>query len=217
MRRCSSLVVGFRDCRCRRRAQAARRRRLPAIPPELALDRTLPIDPAVKTGRLPNGLRYFIRQNARPANRVSMRLAVNAGAIQEEADQRGPRALPRAHGLQRHRELQAGRAGVVPRVDRRALRPARQRLDVVRRNHLHARRCRPIGRATSIAACSVLQRLRRPASRCCPPRVEKERGVVLEEWRGRLGAGSRLTDKQLPVIFQGRATPSACRSACPRC
>jgi zinc protease len=25
----------------------------------------------------------------------------------------------------------------------------------------------------------------------------------MEEWRGRLGAGSRLTDKQLPVIFQG--------------
>ena len=36
-----------------------------------------------------------------------------------------------------------------------------------------------------------------------PAEVEKERGVVLEEWRGRLGAGSRLTDKQLPVIFQG--------------
>ena len=60
-----------------------------ALPPELALTRTLPIDPAVRSGKLPNGLTYFIRQNARPANRVSMRLAVNAGAIQEEADQRG--------------------------------------------------------------------------------------------------------------------------------
>src|SRR4029450_2824714 len=59
-----------------------------AIPPELALDRTLPIDPAVKSGRLPNGLRYFIRENKRPANRVAMRLAVNAGAIQEDAAQR---------------------------------------------------------------------------------------------------------------------------------
>ena len=27
--------------------------------------------------------------------------------------------------------------------------------------------------------------------------------MVIEEWRGRLGAGSRITDKQLPVIFQG--------------
>src|SRR5512145_1172447 len=69
------------------RAQVAS---LPAqIPPELALDRTLPIDTAVRTGRLPNGLRYFIRQNARPEKRVSMRLAVNAGAIQEDPNQRG--------------------------------------------------------------------------------------------------------------------------------
>src|SRR4029453_6371966 len=36
-----------------------------------------------------------------------------------------------------------------------------------------------------------------------PEEIEKERGVVLEEWRGRLGANSRLTDQQLPVIFQG--------------
>ena len=34
-----------------------------------------------------------------------------------------------------------------------------------------------------------------------PEEIEKERGVVIEEWRGRLGAGSRLTDKQLPVLL----------------
>jgi zinc protease len=33
--------------------------------------------------------------------------------------------------------------------------------------------------------------------------IDKERGVVLEEWRGRLGAGSRVTDQQLPVLFSG--------------
>src|SRR5438045_2850572 len=31
--------------------------------------------------------------------------------------------------------------------------------------------------------------------------VDKERGVVVEEWRGGLGAGSRIRDKQLPVLF----------------
>ena len=34
-----------------------------------------------------------------------------------------------------------------------------------------------------------------------PEEVDKERGVVIEEWRGRLGAGSRLTDKQLPILL----------------
>ena len=31
--------------------------------------------------------------------------------------------------------------------------------------------------------------------------VDKERGVVIEEWRGGLGAGSRVRDKQIPVLF----------------
>src|SRR4029077_15628252 len=34
-----------------------------------------------------------------------------------------------------------------------------------------------------------------------PAEVDKERGVVIEEWRGRLGAGSRVRDKQTPVLF----------------
>src|SRR5207247_1700560 len=31
--------------------------------------------------------------------------------------------------------------------------------------------------------------------------VDKERGVVIEEWRGGLGAGSRIRDKQFPMLF----------------
>ena len=79
-----------------------------------------------------------------PPERAARQSRGDAARRQRRRDPGGrrsarPRALPRAHGLQRHRALQAGRAGVVPRIDRRALRPARQRLDVVRRNDLHAR------------------------------------------------------------------------------
>src|SRR5205823_9669043 len=34
-----------------------------------------------------------------------------------------------------------------------------------------------------------------------PKEIDKERGVVIEEWRGGLGAGSRVRDKQIPVLF----------------
>jgi zinc protease len=34
-----------------------------------------------------------------------------------------------------------------------------------------------------------------------PKEIDKERGVVVEEWRGGLGAGSRIRDKQVPVLF----------------
>ena len=46
-------------------------------------------DPALRTGTLPNGLTYFVRHNASPAGRAELRLVVNAGSMQEDADQRG--------------------------------------------------------------------------------------------------------------------------------
>ena len=50
---------------------------------------TIPFDAAVRTGTLPNGLKYFVRQNARPAKRVLLRLAVKAGSLDEADDQQG--------------------------------------------------------------------------------------------------------------------------------
>ena len=49
----------------------------------------IPFDSAVRTGTLPNGLTYFIRRNARPEKRVSLRLAVKAGSLYEDDDQLG--------------------------------------------------------------------------------------------------------------------------------
>src|SRR4051794_20442003 len=54
-----------------------------------ALQDTLPFDPAVRTGTLPNGLKYFVRQNSRPASRVLLRLAVKTGSLDEADDQQG--------------------------------------------------------------------------------------------------------------------------------
>src|SRR5437763_1512815 len=49
----------------------------------------IPFDKAVRTATLPNGLKYFVRQNGRPAKRVSLRLAVKAGSLNEADDQLG--------------------------------------------------------------------------------------------------------------------------------
>src|SRR5581483_8750026 len=58
-------------------------------PTAINLQDKLPFDQAVRTGTLPNGLKYFIRRNGRPAQRVSMRLAVKAGSLMEADDQQG--------------------------------------------------------------------------------------------------------------------------------
>src|SRR5581483_7537760 len=49
----------------------------------------MPVDPEVLIGGLPNGLRYYIRPNGKPAKQVELRLVVKAGSVLEDDDQRG--------------------------------------------------------------------------------------------------------------------------------
>ncbi len=53
------------------------------------LSQKIPLDSAVRTGKLPNGLTYYIRHNEKPENKAEMRLVVNAGSILEDPDQQG--------------------------------------------------------------------------------------------------------------------------------
>jgi zinc protease len=85
MRRVVSIVVLFVSLAGFVAAEQA----APQQPTPLPLEQELPVDPAVRTGQLANGMRYYIRRNARPANRVALRLAVNVGSIHEDDDQRG--------------------------------------------------------------------------------------------------------------------------------
>ena len=50
---------------------------------------TLPVDPAVRTGTLDNGLSYYVRRNTEPHNRAELALVINAGSVLEDDDQRG--------------------------------------------------------------------------------------------------------------------------------
>src|SRR5262245_59139732 len=51
--------------------------------PNLAsnLNAPFPLDAAIRTGKLPNGLTYFIRHNDQPDNRIVLRLVVKAGSV----------------------------------------------------------------------------------------------------------------------------------------
>ena len=54
-----------------------------------ALSADMPVDPEVLIGGLPNGLRFYIRPNPRPARQAELRLVVKAGSVLEDDDQRG--------------------------------------------------------------------------------------------------------------------------------
>lgn len=55
----------------------------------LDLDATLPMDDEVITGTLPNGMTYYVKSNETPKNRAELKLVVNAGSILEDEDQLG--------------------------------------------------------------------------------------------------------------------------------
>src|SRR5205823_2416682 len=54
-----------------------------------ALGDQMPVDPEVLVGTLPNGLRYYVRPNGKPARRAELRLVVKAGSVLEDDDQQG--------------------------------------------------------------------------------------------------------------------------------
>lgn len=63
----------------------------PTVPPPqaISLDQPVPVDPRITVGYLSNGMRYYVRANARPFQRAELRLVVNVGSVVEDEDQRG--------------------------------------------------------------------------------------------------------------------------------
>jgi zinc protease len=172
-----------------------------AQPPSqpLTLQDRIPFDAAVRTGTLPNGLKFFIRQNARPEKRLSLRLAVKAGSLFEEDDQQGL-----AHFLE-HMAFN-GSAHFKPGELVSYFESTGARLGP----HVNA--------YTSFDETVYMLELPTDSKEIVskgftaladfaggltidPGEVDKERGVVVEEWRGRLGAGSRIRDQQIPVLY----------------
>jgi zinc protease len=171
----------------------------PAAPQTLAVAQALPIDSAVRTGQLANGLRYYIRRNVRPANRASLRLAVNVGSIFEEDDQRGLAHFLEHMAFNGSENFKPGElitflesigARFGPHVNAyTSFDETVYMLDV------------PTDRAGYVDRGLLALHDFAAGMQLSAEEIEKERGVVIEEWRGRLGAGSRLTDKQLPVLL----------------
>ena len=155
-------------------------------PADVALDRVLPIDPAVRTGTLENGMRFFIRQNGRPASRVSLRLAVDAGSMQEEPDQRGLAHFLEHMAFNGTENFKPGAlvaflesigARFGPHVNAStSFDETIYMLDV------------PTDRDGYVDKGLLALRDFAAGIELPPAEVDKERGVVLEEWRGRLGA-----------------------------
>src|SRR5688500_11417486 len=165
------------------------------------LTQTVPTDPRIASGTLPNGLRYYVRANAAPRNRAELRLVVSAGSILEDENQRGL-----AHFVE-HMAFN----GTTNFPNQRIV-SFMQAIGMRFGAHVNAHtsfdetvfqlQIPTEDPAVIDRSLLVLEDWAHNVS-FDANEIDKERGVVLEEWRLGLGAASRMSETQLPVVLRG--------------
>jgi len=165
------------------------------------LEDTLPIDPAVVHGRLTNGLSYLLRHNAEPQGRVDLWLVVNAGSVLEDEDQQGLAHFVEHMAFNGTRRFE--RQEMVRYLESIGMRfgpdlNAYTSFDqTVYQLRLPTDSPRPLETALDIFEDWLT------GITFDPEEVDKERGVLVEEWRLGRGAEARLADLQDPILFAG--------------
>ncbi|MDR0761160.1 MAG: insulinase family protein [Treponema sp.] len=166
----------------------------------------VPFMAKARTGTLPNGLQYYILENPRPENRAFLTLAVNAGSVLETEEEQGL-----AHFTE-HMAFNGTRRF-----------PEQEMIDYLR--SLGMRFGADVNAYTSFNETIYgieapvetgedgIKRI--PAKALAvlddwsyavtfkPEDVDDERAVIMEEYRARLGAGERVMQKILPILFRG--------------
>jgi zinc protease len=165
-----------------------------------AADR-LPVDAAVVAGRLPNGMRYFIRPNSRPAKRAELRLAVNAGSILEDDDQLGLAHFAEHMAFNGTRRF--AKQELVDFLERIGMQFGADLNASTSFDETVYQLVVPTDSADLLVrGIEILEDWAHGVT-FDPAEIEKERGVVIEEWRLGQGAGHRMLQRQLPVLFRG--------------
>lgn len=166
---------------------------------ELNLDNPIPTDQNVKIGKLKNGLTYYIRKNAKPEDKVDLRLVINAGSILETDEQQGL-----AHFME-HMCFNGTK-----RFPKNELVNYLQSIGVKFGQHLNAYTSfdetvyfLPIPADDSEKLEKGFQIIEDWAfnTTLTPEEIDKERGVVLEEYRIGLGANKRMMGRFMPKMM----------------
>ena len=165
----------------------------------------IPLDPAITTGTLDNGLSYMIRANDTPDNRAELRLVLNAGSILEDDDQLGL-----AHFVE-HMAFN-GTASFEEQALVEYLESIGMRFGADINAYTSFDETVYMLEVPTDDAQTLdtgLRILREWAGSIAfdPEEIDKERGVVIEEWRLRQGGANRIVSRQYPVLLNGSRYP----------
>ena len=160
----------------------------------------LPNDPAVRTGKLENGMTYYIRHNDQPAQRAEFYLATDVGAFQEDDDQDGL-----AHFLEHMcfngtknfpgKSLLEWLQSIGAEFGRNINASTGFEQTQYMLNNI------PVVRESIIDSCLLVLHDYSHFVTNDPAEIDAERGVILEEKRTRNDASWRLFEKSLPYYY----------------
>ena len=162
----------------------------------------IPVDQNVRIGVLPNGLTYYIRKNALPENRADFYIAQKVGSIQEEQNQlglahflehmcfNGTTNFP-GDGLKQYLE----KIGVKFGENLNAY----TSIDETVYNISNV----PVTVPGAIDSCLLILHDWSNDLELAAEEIDKERGVINEEWRSRMSASQRMMEKSLKQMYPG--------------
>lgn len=164
----------------------------------------LPVDKNVRIGTLPNGLTYYIRHNALPEKRVEFHIAQKVGAILEEPQQRGL-----AHFLE-HMAFNGTKnfpgdergLGIVPWCETKGIKfGANLNAYTGVEQTVYQISNAPADNQNVVDSCLLILHDWSSAILLADKEIDKERGVIREEWRSRNSGMLRVITNALPVIY----------------
>ncbi len=162
----------------------------------------IPVDDQVRVGKLDCGLTYYIRHNDYPEHRVNFYIAQRVGSIQEEESQRGL-----AHFL----EHMAFNGSEHFNGEGKSIIDYTRSLGVAFGKDLNAYTSIaetvynindvPSDRQSAIDSCLLILKDWSNGLLLTDEEIDKERGVIHEEWRLRRSAQQRMLENQLEKLY----------------
>lgn len=175
----------------------------PALQPEpgLELSTVLSVEDAIVKGQLDNGLTYLIRTNQKPENRAELWLVVNAGSIQEDDDQQGLAHFVEHMAFNGTRNF--AKQELVNYLESIGMTFGPDINAFTSFDETVYNLTIPTDDAETVATAFQILEDWAHGLAFEGEEIDKERGVVVEEWRLGRGAEARIRDKQFPVLFEG--------------
>jgi zinc protease len=165
----------------------------------------VPADPALRSGVLPNGMRYEILRSATPPHNAALRLRIDAGSLAEQEEERGVAHFVEHMAMSSTRHFPEGE--MVKRLEAAGLRfgPDTNAFTDFRQTY-YALNLPETDAATLETGLTLLREAAGEAT-FPPAAIERQRGIILAEERSRANPAARSREEELGFLLKGDLLP----------